>query len=124
MVASLAHYRDGLGFEVIDASPLVETAEGRFSHWMWLRCGAAELMLNTAYDSDERPTEREIARWRGHGDVALYLSCDDVDALHRELADRGIITEPPTNQRYGMRQLNITDPDGYTLCFQQPLTRT
>jgi len=45
MPQSLAFYRDLLGFEVVTASPEVETTEGRFSHWMWLRLGAANLML-------------------------------------------------------------------------------
>jgi len=55
MPKSLAFYRDLIGFEVVSASPEVETREGRFSHWMWLRFGAADLMLNTQYDSNERP---------------------------------------------------------------------
>jgi glyoxylase I family protein len=56
MPTALAFYRDLLGFTVVSASPEVETAEGRFSHWMWLRFGQAEIMLNTQYDSNERPT--------------------------------------------------------------------
>jgi glyoxylase I family protein len=39
MPRALAFYRDALGFAVVSASPEVETAEGRFSHWMWLRFG-------------------------------------------------------------------------------------
>jgi glyoxylase I family protein len=42
MPRALAFYRDVLGFAVVSASPEVETAEGRFSHWMWLRFGGAE----------------------------------------------------------------------------------
>ena len=55
MPRALAFYLDVLGFTVVSASPEVETAEGRFSHWMWLRFGGAEIMLNTLYDSNERP---------------------------------------------------------------------
>jgi glyoxylase I family protein len=47
MPKALAFYRDLLGFEVVSASPEVDTSEGQFSHWMWLRFGAAEIMLNT-----------------------------------------------------------------------------
>jgi glyoxylase I family protein len=39
MPRAVAFYRDALGFAVVSASPEVETAEGRFSHWMWLRFG-------------------------------------------------------------------------------------
>ena len=45
MPTALAFYRDLLGFSVVAASPEVETAEGRFSHWMLLRFGKAEIML-------------------------------------------------------------------------------
>ena len=41
MPRALAFYRDLIGFEVVSASPEVETPEGRFSHWTWLRLGAA-----------------------------------------------------------------------------------
>jgi hypothetical protein len=47
MPRALDFCRDVLGFEVVAAPPVVDTPEGRFSHWMWLRLGAAELMLNT-----------------------------------------------------------------------------
>ena len=50
-----AFYRDLLGFTVAAASPEVVTSERQFSHWMLLRFGGAEIMLNTQYDSNERP---------------------------------------------------------------------
>jgi hypothetical protein len=37
MLRALAFSRDVLEFAVVSASLEVETAEGRFSHWMWLR---------------------------------------------------------------------------------------
>lgn len=121
MAAAQAFYRDTLGFEVVDASPEVETAEGRFSHWMWLRRDGTEIMLNTAYDSNERPAERDAARWRGHHDICVYIGCDDVDALWTELRAKGLDCAGPTDAPYGMRQFNLTDPDGYGLCFQHPV---
>jgi hypothetical protein len=48
MIASVAFYRDILGFDILFASPEVETREGRFSHFMRLGRGHAEIMLNTA----------------------------------------------------------------------------
>jgi glyoxylase I family protein len=70
MPASLAFYRDLLGFTVVFASPEVETAEGRFSHYMWLKFGGAEVMLNTLYDSNERPGERPEKAAR---DAVFYI---------------------------------------------------
>ena len=121
MPTALAFYRDRLGFEIVSASPEIEAAEGRYSHWMWLRRDAAELMLNTAYEADERPPVRDEARWQGHGDICLYVACDDTDALWRELVAAGLDCQPPRDTRYGMRQLYVTDPDLYQLCFQQPV---
>lgn len=121
MPAALAFYRDRLGFRLVSASPEIEAAEGRYSHWMWLRRDAAELMLNTAYDANERPPARDEARWRGHGDTCVYIGCDDVDAIWRELRDQGVTAEPPQDTPYGMRQCHVRDPDGYMLCFQHPV---
>lgn len=119
MNESLHFYRDLLGFEVVQASPEVETPEGRFPHWTWLRCGSAELMLNTAYDSGERPDARVEMRERGHGDIGLFIGCPDVDAAWRELTAKGLELQPPREAGYGMKQLYLRDPDGYGLCFQR-----
>src|SRR5882672_107533 len=62
MNESVAFYRDMLGFEIHGHSPEIEAAEGRYFHWAWLRHGDAELMLNTAFDSNERPAARDPAR--------------------------------------------------------------
>jgi uncharacterized glyoxalase superfamily protein PhnB len=43
---------------------------------------------------------------------------DDVDALHAELAGRGAdIVLPPTNFEWGVREMNIRDPDGHRIRF-------
>jgi glyoxylase I family protein len=118
MPRALAFYRDVLGFEVIDQSPKVETPEGRFSHWIWLKLGPAQLMLNTAYDGGERPDSRDKSRQRWHGDTCLYLGCRDVDAVYEKLHARLADLAPPASTGYGMRQLHLSDPDGYALCFQ------
>ena len=119
MSKALAFYRDLLGFEVVSASPVVETAEGRFSHWMWLRLGAAELMLNTLYDSDERPAEPVPARSAGHGDLTLYIGCADVDAAYATLTGKGLKADAPTVAPYGLKLFSTTNPDGYVVVFQQ-----
>lgn len=118
MQKALAFYRDLLGFEIIDQSPEVETPEGRFSHWMWLRLGPAQLMLNTAYDAGERPMARDVTRQRWHGDTCLYFGCRDVDEVYETLHPRLPDLAPPADTAYGMRQLHLHDPDGYGLCFQ------
>lgn len=116
MPRALAFYRDVLGFSVVSASPEVETAEGRFSHWMWLRFGAAEIMLNTLYDSNERPMEPPEKR---ANDVAFYIGCSDVEAAYKELTARVLKADPPKVAPYGLKLFGVEDPDGYTIVFQE-----
>lgn len=122
MPEALAFYQGVLGFEIVDASPVVDTPEGRFSHWMWLRLGPAHVMLNTAYDEGERPSARVETQQRWHNDVCLYFTCADVDAVHETLRSRIPDLKPPKDVPYGMRQLYLRDPDGYNLCFQTSIT--
>ena len=118
MTESVAFYCGLLGFEVVQASPEVEAPEGRFSHWMWLRRDGAEVMLNTAYDSGERPPARDPERERAHGDTGLFIACPDVDGAWRYLTEQGLDLPPPKLAGYGMKQLYLRDPDGYALCLQ------
>ena len=118
---SLAFYRDCLGFALVAASDERDTPEGRLFHWAWLRLGGADLMLNTAYDEGERPQAREPARQRAHGDTGLFFDCPDVDGAAALLRSRGVVVDGPKDAPYGMRQLFVTDPDSYVLCFQAPL---
>lgn len=119
MTCSLAFYRDLLGFELVAAAPEVDTREGRFSHWMWLRRGDADIMLNTQFDSNERPDSEEPARRIAHGDMSLYIGCADVDAAFEELRQNGLQAEPPEEAPYGLRLFSVSDPDGYRVIFQE-----
>jgi catechol 2,3-dioxygenase-like lactoylglutathione lyase family enzyme len=121
MPQAFAFYRDVLGFQVVTASPPVDAPEGHFSHWMWLRLGPANLMLNTAYDEGERPAVRAEARQQSHRDTCLYFGCADVDAVYAALQPKLPDLKPPADAPYGMRQLYLRDPDGYSLCFQAPI---
>jgi glyoxylase I family protein len=119
MPQALLFYRDLLGFGVVSASPEVETPEGRFSHWMWLRLGAADLMLNTQYDSGKRPEKPNAAHVAAHADVCFYLGCSDIDVAHQQLMGKGLNVEPPKMAAYGLRLFSVKDPDGYTVVFQE-----
>jgi glyoxylase I family protein len=114
MTTSIAFYRDVLGFEVIAQAP----PEGDACDWAWLRHGTAELMLNTRYEADDRPAAPDPARVEAHDDTALYIGCRDVDGAFRYLREKGLNLEAPTVAHYGMKQLHVKDPDGYTICFQ------
>lgn len=53
-----------------------------------------------------------------HRDVCLYFGCPDPDAVYRRLREHGVEAEPPKVAPYGMKQLYVSDPDGFLLCFQ------
>lgn len=52
------------------------------------------------------------------GPVTCYQFVRGVDALHAEWVARGVKpNRPPTVQPYQMKDFDLTDPDGNTLCF-------
>jgi catechol 2,3-dioxygenase-like lactoylglutathione lyase family enzyme len=122
MPASLAFYRDLLGFEIVSAAPPAAQVAGDAHDWVWLQRGEVNLMLNTAYDPDaERPPVPDAARMAAHDDTALYLGAPDVDAVYAHLLAHGVTLDPPRVASYGMKQLNLKDPDGFVICFQWPV---
>jgi glyoxylase I family protein len=88
--------------------------------WALLRLNGVELMLNTAYESDERPPVPDANRVSAHADTGLYFGCPDVEQAYVQLRIEGLDVKEPVIRTYGMKQLNVTDPDGYNLCFQWP----
>jgi len=116
MPASLRFYRDRLGFEIVSTSP--QLGPDKY-HWVWLRLGSAEIMLNTAYEFDsERPVPADRARVAAHDDTCLYFGCPDVDGAYETLLENSVAVKPPKVTPYGMKQMYLKDPDGYNLCFQ------
>ncbi|MCC6231129.1 MAG: VOC family protein [Verrucomicrobiales bacterium] len=113
MPASLAFYRDLLGFDVVQQS-----SAGDQCDWAWLRHGSAELMLNTRYEAANRPPAPDPAQVSAHNDTCFYLGARDVDAMHAFLLEKGVMASSPKVAPYGMKQLYLRDPDGYGICFQ------
>lgn len=83
-----------------------------------MRLDGVDLMLNTAYETGHRPPHPDPARVDAHQDTGLFFGCRDVDAAYAYLKSKGLELEPPKIPDYGMKQLYVTDPDGYVLCFQ------
>ncbi len=116
MPTSIRFYRDVLGFVVETTSP----PRGEYFDWALLNLNGVQLMLNTAYEQDARPPAPDPARIAAHDDTAIYFGCPDVDAAYAHLRARGVNAKEPTIAPYGMKQLYVADPDGYSLCFQWP----
>jgi len=108
---SVAWYRDVLGCEVLST-----WEPGGTLHWALLRLGGARLMLNSRFEHAEEAAGFQPVVERD--DIFLYFPCDDADETYRSLRDSGCAVNEPVTTFYGMRQLFISDPDGYQLCFQ------
>lgn len=115
MRRSLAFYRDVLGFSVV-----ADSGGGDDASWVSLRKDGCDLMLNDQYEPGNVPAEPPPGRIVWHSDTTLFFGCESADEIFEHLRQKGIDLEPPTNAPYGMRQLTLTDPDGYAICFQHP----
>lgn len=118
MPTAVRFWRDVLGFEVTGRSQKVFSDDLDDVGWVMLELGGACVMLNTAYDLDETPDKPDAARWEGHGDTCLYFDCPDVDGAYAHLVSKGVEVKPPQVAWYGMKQLYVTAPDGFGICFQ------
>lgn len=121
MPAALRFYRDILGFEVVNHAPA--SAQNDLYGWVLLKFRGTEIMLNTAYDDDQRPPQPDPARIAAHGDTCLYFACEDLDGAYRHLRAHGANAKEPKTAYYGMKQLYVTDPDGFGVCFQWPTSQ-
>jgi glyoxylase I family protein len=116
MPTSMDFYCKTLGFEV---GAVDDPKKAPHHDWVWLKRGDdIDLMLNTAYESDQRPAQPDAKRVAAHDDVCLYFGAPDVDAVYHDLAAKGLKLNPPKVAWYGMKQLTLHDPDGYAICFQ------
>ena len=118
MPRSLAFYRDVLGFELA-----ADSGNGDGSSWVWLRMGDVNLMLNDQYEPGHVPNAPPVERQKWHHDTCLYFGCPDLDAAYMELTAKGVDVEPAKVAPYGMKQLYLSDPDGYNICFQWKVER-
>lgn len=113
MEVSLKFYVGILGFSVNESA-----GDADDIGWVWLTRNGTNLMLNTQFERTDRPDKSDVNRVACHGDTILYLGCPDVDGAYEELRSKGLEVKAPTIAPYGMKQLYLSDPDGYGLCFQ------
>jgi catechol 2,3-dioxygenase-like lactoylglutathione lyase family enzyme len=98
--ASLAYYRDKLGFDIAFEYGVPVFYAGICS-------GEVELHLVAAHQTPRQP---------GHGAVAILV--DDVDALHADLKKRGAkVLKAPKDYDYGLRDFDVADLDGNMIFF-------
>ena len=98
--ASLAYYRDCVGFDIA-------FEYGAPTFFVGLCSGEVSLHLIAASHAPRPP---------GHAAVSIHV--DDVDAVHADLMRRGArILNAPGDQDYGLRVFAIADPDGNMIFF-------
>ena len=118
--ASLAFYRDTLGFEVRN--------EVEYGGMHWITVGPADqsataivlypLAATPGITEDER---RTIAEMMAKGTYAsVNLATPDVDATFERLqAGDAEVVQEPTDQPYGLRDCSFRDPAGNLLRIQE-----
>lgn len=115
--ATAAFYVERLGFEQGD---FIDEGDGTWA-WANVRRGAVAFMFTERHthadDPDADHTHPEEPVLTG----SLYVNVDDVDALAAELAGKVILDFGPADQPHGMREIGLTDPNGYFLLFGQPV---
>jgi uncharacterized glyoxalase superfamily protein PhnB len=112
IAASLAFYRDVLGFtismSVPDAAPYV---------FVGLERNGVPVFLNdVTAASEDFPS---MAALPPGGTATLFFIVTDVDALHADVAPKATVVMPLKTQFYGMREFAVTDPDGHVITFAQ-----
>jgi uncharacterized glyoxalase superfamily protein PhnB len=74
--------------------------------------------------------ELQLSETDGISGIAVNVLVDNVDSLFRKYIKQGLITpkkenspvhEGPINQTWGRREFYVTDADGNTLRFTQPI---
>ncbi len=116
--ASLAFYRDTLGFEV-----RLDVGQGTMR---WLTIGPPDQLstsivltppaVNPGITDDERRTVREMM---AKGTYAmLLLATHDLDKTFEQLQSGDVVQEP-TDQPYGIRDCAVRDPAGNLIRIQQ-----
>ena len=112
--ASLAFYRDRLGFEITFEGP-----EPDDIFFGIVRRGGAQILMKAVgvapVPNYTRDIKQGIARWDA------FVSVPDPDALAAEFASRNVeFVEPLCDTEDGLRGFELKDADGYLLFFGRP----
>ncbi|MDX8152548.1 VOC family protein [Patulibacter brassicae] len=119
--ASLAFYRDALGFEVRN--------DVGYEGMRWITLGPADqpetsivLYPPTADPGVTEDEQRLIAEMMAKGTFAsINLATEDVDEAFARLQAHEVVevVQEPTDQPYGIRDASIRDPAGTLIRLQQ-----
>lgn len=67
------------------------------------------------------PGRRRSGTRARHSHFSAYLRAAGLDELHTSIQDAGLAVEPPSARPWGMKEMEIIDPDGSLLRFGEAL---
>ena len=111
-VASVAWYRDVLGFSVKQRWEL----EGKF---LGAEMGSGAVTLNLGQDDWKLGRDRN----KGQGTRVYIMTGPDIDGFAEQIKARGASLDHEPKDEWGVRAFALTDPDGYKLTFMTPLKK-
>jgi uncharacterized glyoxalase superfamily protein PhnB len=116
LAASSDFYQNALGFKHIFSMP-GPGGQPALVHLRWVKY--ADLLIARPRDG------KELTEPRGVG-IALNFNLfdqfgGDIDAFAKRAQEHGANVSGPVNQPWNVREVTVTDPDGYKLVFTVPL---
>jgi uncharacterized glyoxalase superfamily protein PhnB len=111
-VASVAWYRDVLGFSVKERWEF----EGKF---LGAEMNSGGVTVNLGQDDWKLGRDRN----KGQGTRMYITTGPDIDGFAEQLKARGASLDGDPKDEWGVRAFSLTDPDGYKLTFMTPLKK-
>ena len=111
-IASVAWYRDVLGFSVKQKWEL----EGKF---LGAEMQSGAVTLNLGQDDWKLGRDRN----KGQGTRMYIMTGPDIDGFAEQIKARGGSLDHEPKDEWGVRAFALTDPDGYKLTFMTPLKK-
>jgi uncharacterized glyoxalase superfamily protein PhnB len=111
-VASVAWYRDVLGFSVRQKWE----HEGKF---LGAEMTSGAVTLNLGQDDWKLGRDRN----KGQGTRMYIMTGPDIDGFAEQIKARGASLDHEPKDEWGVRAFGLTDPDGYKLTFMTPLKK-
>ncbi|MES2524852.1 MAG: VOC family protein [Gemmatimonadota bacterium] len=109
--ASLAWYRDVLGFDVDR-----EMTRDGVLRGVAMRGGNVRLLLN------QDDGAKGLDRAKGAGFSLMFTTSTSVDLIAARIkAHGGTLTSEPADMPWGVRAFRVHDPDGYAFAVSEPL---
>jgi uncharacterized glyoxalase superfamily protein PhnB len=111
MGATIAFYRDVLGFEVTATLPDDQNP-------FWCRMSSGPIAIMFSFDETHTHDDGEVHVVEPGLTGTLYINPQDVASLYERVKEKAPVS-PLQLMDYGMREFHMTDPNGYTLTFGQ-----